>query len=112
MNDIHYMKDDSKPCKPRNNTKFEVGQTVLVKSHVIHSFKPKYLMDYRVLKILSKSTLLLVTPNGRKCKTNINDVSPVTTLKLIENAWDSFLNLIKTVRILIISQNSSYTRTV
>ena len=53
-------------------------------------------MDYRVLKILNKSTLLLVTPNDRECKTNINDVKPATTLELIENAWDSLLNSIKT----------------
>ena len=52
-------------------------------------------MDYRVLKILNESTLLLVTPNRRECKMNINSVKPATTLELIENAWDSFLNLIK-----------------
>ena len=30
-----------------------------------------------------------------KCKTNVNDVKPATKLKLIENAWDSFLNSVK-----------------
>ena len=29
-------------------------------------------------------------------KQNINDVKQATTLELIENTWDSFLNLIKT----------------
>ena len=53
-------------------------------------------MDYGILKILNESTLLLVTPNGREQKMNINDVKPCTTLQLIENTWNSFLNYIKT----------------
>ena len=53
-------------------------------------------MDYRALKIHNESTLLLVTPSGRECKTNINKVAPATTLKLTEIAQDSFLKSIKT----------------
>ena len=68
LKDIQYRKDDSKPYKPRNNTKFEIGQTVMLNNHAHHTPKPKYLMDYRVLETLSQSTLLLVTPNGRECK--------------------------------------------
>ena len=61
-------------------------------------------MDYRVLKLLNESTLLLVTPIDRKHKTNINDVKPCTTLELIEIAWNSFLNSIKLhTKIMIIS---------
>ena len=59
---IHYSMDESKSCKPRNNTKFEIGQAVMVKNHAHHTLKPKNLMDLRVLKIFNKSTLLLVTP--------------------------------------------------
>ena len=47
-------------------------------------------------KILNESTLILVTPNVKECKTNVNDVKPCNTLKLTENAWNSFLNPIKT----------------
>ena len=36
-------------------------------------------------------------------KTNINNLKPATTLELNENAWDSFLDLIKTVRVMIIT---------
>ena len=60
-------------------------------------------MDYIALKIIIESRLPLVTPNGRVCKTNINDVKPASMLELIENAWNSFLKSIKTVRILIIT---------
>ena len=61
-------------------------------------------MDYRILKILNESTLLLVTPNGRECRANINNVKPCTTLELIENAWDTSLNAIKiSTKIMIIT---------
>ena len=41
-----------------NNSKFEIGQPVMVKNHVHYTFDPKYLLGYRVLKILNDSTLL------------------------------------------------------
>ena len=78
LKDIHYKKDDSKPCKPRNKTKFEIGQTVMIRNHTHHAFKAKYLMYYNLLKILNESTLLLVTPNGREHKTNINDAKNIS----------------------------------
>ena len=63
----------------------------MVKSHACHTFEPKYLVDYSVMKIINDSTLLVVTPNGRECKINSKDVKLASTLKPIENAWDSFL---------------------
>ena len=89
-----YRKDDFKLCQPRNNTKFEIDQTVMAKNHAHPAFEPKYLMDYRVLKVLNESTLLLVTPNGKECKRKIGDIKPATTLELTENTCNSFLNLI------------------
>ena len=56
--------------------------------------KPICIRNYKVLKILNESTLLLVTPNGKECKTN-SDVKPCTTLEPVETAWNSFLNSIK-----------------
>ena len=50
---------------PKSDTKFEIAQMVMVKSHTCHTFKPKYLMDYRVMQIINQCTLLLVSPNGR-----------------------------------------------
>ena len=35
-----------------NSTKFKIGQTVIVKNHAWHTFKPKYVFDYKVLKYL------------------------------------------------------------
>ena len=52
-------------------------------------------MDDRLLKILNESTLLLITPNGKECKININDMKSCATLALDESVWNSFLNYIK-----------------
>ena len=81
--DKHYRKDDCKCGQPRNNAKFKIGETVLVKNYACHAFDPKYLIDYRVPNVLNESTLLLVTPNDKQHKTNINDANPATTLKII-----------------------------
>ena len=69
----------------------------MVKNHACHTFEPKYLLDYNVLRILNNSTLLLVTPNGKESKLNIINVRSCSTLDLIENIWDSFLGSIKTL---------------
>ena len=58
---------------------------------------------YKVLKIINDTTILLIMPNGRERKTNINDVKPCSTTELAENAWDSFLVSIKAK-----PQNNSY----
>ena len=55
-------------------------------NHTYHNPEPMCLLDYRVLKILNDSTLLLVTPNGKERKTNVNDVKPCSTTQLVENA--------------------------
>ena len=65
----------------------------MVRKHACQTFEPIYLMDYGALKILSESTLLLITPSVKECKRNINNVKPCTTLELGENAWNLFLNL-------------------
>ena len=68
----------------------------MVKYQVCHMFKPKNLMDYKVMKIINESTLLLVTPNGIEYISNINDIKPTSLIELLENSRDSFLNSIKT----------------
>ena len=80
----------------KKNPTFKIGQPVMGENHAHHTFEPKYLLDYRVLKILNDITLLLVTPNGKERKTNNNGVKPCSTAEPVENAWDSFLGSIKT----------------
>ena len=55
-------------------------------NHVCNTFEPKYLLDYKVLKIINDSTLFLIIPNGKERKTNINDAKPCRATELVENA--------------------------
>ena len=79
----------------KNNTKIANGQPVIVKYHACHTFNPKYLLDYKVSKVIKDNILLLVMPNGKERKTNINDVKPCSKIELEENVWDSFMGSIK-----------------
>ena len=42
-----------------------------LKYHARHTFEPKYLLDYKVLKTINDNTLLLIMPNGKERKTNL-----------------------------------------
>ena len=77
----------------KNNQKFEICQQAMVKNHAHHTFEPRYLLDYRILKIPNDSTLLLVTLDEKEKKTNINDAKMCSTPELIGN---SFVSSIKT----------------
>ena len=63
----------------------------MVRNLAHHTSEPKYLMDYKVLKIINDNTLLLIAPKGKESKTNINDVKPCSTTDLVENTLDLFL---------------------
>ena len=96
LRDMHNWNDDCTLSKHTNNTKFQIGQTVMVRNDMHWAFEPKYITDYRILKILHESTLLLVTPNGKECKMNINDVKPCAIVELVEIAWNTIPQLYKT----------------
>ena len=70
---------------------FKPEHPAMLKHHTRHTFEAKYLLDYRVLCQFNESTLLLLTPGGKECKTNIGDVKPCTMTDLIESAWESFI---------------------
>ena len=65
LKELHQKNENSTGQNPNNSTKFEIGQPVMVKNHTCHIFKPKYLLDYKVLKI-NASTLLLIILNGKE----------------------------------------------
>ena len=67
----------------------------MVKNHVCHTLKPKYLLEYNILKILSDSTLMLITPNGKERKANINDVKPCSRTELIKKCSELIFKLNK-----------------
>ena len=50
----------------KDNPKFKIGQSFIVKNHTHNTFEPKYLLDYRVLKVLNDSIFLLTMPHRKK----------------------------------------------
>ena len=73
LKDLHQRKENPTEQNQNSSMTFGNGQPVMIKNHAYHTFEPKYLLDYNVLKILNDSTLLFITPNGKERK-NINDV--------------------------------------
>ena len=58
----------------------------MVKNHAHHTYEPKYLLDYKVLKILNDSTHLLITPNGKereKISTMLNLAAQQNSSKML-----------------------------
>ena len=49
-----FQKDVSNPCKPKIMLNLKLVQAVMVKTMHVHTFEPKYLIDYRVLEYLMK----------------------------------------------------------
>ena len=96
LKELHQRKEYTDQQNNKNNTKLKIGQPVMVKNHACHTFEPKHLLDYKILKIVNDSTLLLITPNGKERKENSNDVKRGSTTELVENVWDLFLGSIKT----------------
>ena len=41
LKEICNRRDDYTPCKSKNNSKFEIGQEVMVKNHVCYTFESK-----------------------------------------------------------------------
>ena len=85
LKELHQRKKCKYQQINNDNTKFKISQPVMVKNHAHHTVEPKYLLDYKVLKILNDSTLLLMTPNGKERKININDVKLCSTTELVES---------------------------
>ena len=47
---------------------FKVGQLIAVKNHLRNTFEPKFVSDYRILKIVNKCTLLIKSPTSKHVK--------------------------------------------
>ena len=52
----------------KNNTKFKLGQPVMVKNHACQTSEPKYLLDNKVFIIINDSTLFLISQMEKKEK--------------------------------------------
>ena len=89
LKELHQRKEHKDQQIIKHSTKFEIGSPVMVKNNAHHTFELKCLLDYGVLKILNDGSLLLIMPNGKEGKTNINDIKLYSTKDIVENAWGS-----------------------
>ena len=53
-------------------------------------FDPKFISDYRILEIINECTLLILSPDGKTRKININDPKPVPAITAADNALQDF----------------------
>ena len=53
-------------------------------------FEPKFVSDYRVLKVVNEHTLLTESPDGKIHQININDAKPVSACTASDNALQEF----------------------
>ena len=84
------------PIKDQKITKasnLKVGQSGLVKNHCKGTFDPTYIFDHEVSGIINESTVLLTTPNRKKC--NIHYIKPITPAAAFTNALDQFQDSIR-----------------
>ena len=69
---------------------FKVGQLIAVKNHLRNTFESRFILDYRVLKIVNELTLLVESPDDKTRQININDAKPVSATAAINNALHDF----------------------
>ena len=69
---------------------FKVGQLIAVKNHLRNMFKPKFVSDYRILKVVKECTLLIESPNDKTQQININNANPVSTTTATGNTLQDF----------------------
>ena len=69
---------------------FKVGQLIAVKNHLRNTFEPKFVSDYRILKIVKKCILLIDSPISKTHQININDAKPVSASDTADNALQEF----------------------
>ena len=69
---------------------FKIGQLVAVKNHLRNTFEPKFVSDYRILKIVNECILQIESPSGKTHQININNAKPVSVTTATDNALQDF----------------------
>ena len=65
--------------KKYNSTQdLKEGQLVLIKDHKARAFQPKYLADYRIIKVINENTVIVVSTDDRERKCNIHQIKPIS----------------------------------
>ena len=53
-------------------------------------FATKFVLDYRILNIINKCTLLIQIPDGKTRTIDINDAKPVLAITAADNTLQGF----------------------
>ena len=94
-------KDPEEEKKFDNASDLKIGQLVLIKNHNTSTFQPKYLADYRVIKIVNDSTVIVSSLDGKERKCNIYHVKAISPTTAFTSAFKEFQKSItKEVKVL------------
>ena len=52
-----------------------------MKNHSVRAFQPRYLADYRIVKVVNENTVIVATPDSRERKCNVNHIKPFHQLR-------------------------------
>ena len=66
-----------------------------MKNHNVRAFQSKYVANYRVIKIVNESTVIVASPDGRERKCNINHIKPMSPTETFTSTFEEFTKCIK-----------------
>ena len=66
-----------------------------MRTNSVRAFQPKYLADYRIIKVINENTVIVASPDGRKRKINIHHIKPISSTEAFTSAFEEFTKCIK-----------------
>ena len=88
--DSRQNKDPEEERKFNKASGLKIRQLVLIKNHTISTFQPKYLADYRIIKIVNDSIVIMSSPDGKEKKSNIHHVKAISPTTAFTSALEEF----------------------
>ena len=61
-----------------------------MKNHNVTAFQLKYVADYRVIKIVNKSTVMVASPDSKERKCNIHHIKPISPTEAFTSMFEEF----------------------
>ena len=98
---------ESETEKKHKSTKHcKEGQLVLIKNLNVRAFLPKYLADYRIIKVVNENTAKVVSPDGRERQCNIHHIKPISSAVAFTSTFVEFTECIKGDKTHFLTQSS------
>ena len=90
--DDQNLKQKRKTIVPGN---LKEGQLVHMKNYNVRTFQPKYVADYRVIKIINVNTVIVASPDGMERKCNFHHIKPILPTEAFTSEFEEFTKCIK-----------------